>query len=266
MSKSRPGSSASSNQTGSTSLTLKGRFFRPLPYATTVALAQLIDGGSVESHLSRGIKTHPERYVRAAESSTRRDQVDSEFGTGVNLPMIDERGAIWADYIEKQEFTKLINPEEESAWIDFQSPEGRESDEESINREHPPPPPSPRDVLAAFSFGEQGPSGARQSRESLIAPDQPIASGSRGRTRPRRVRTEESLRPSTAPAVIPPIPSAHPVYHQAEPGDVEEFIGTSFDPMHALSKQERKRLADPQDSKRRSISFKGIAKRLISKK
>ncbi|CAG7851601.1 SubName: Full=Uncharacterized protein {ECO:0000313/EMBL:CCA69160.1} [Serendipita indica DSM 11827] len=243
---SRPHSAASSTRSGTPST--KGRFFRPVPYSTTLALQQLMDGGSNMSHATRptpmqrgSTSASRSRYVTPSSASTRRDQV-------------------WLDWEEKQEFEALMSDQDETetSWVDFQQQQGRESDEESAERAHDPP---PRQILEAFSFQEQLPSARlRGEQDDEIPPDQRTIRP-KGKARIRRVKTSESLRAGSAPLVIPPVPSAHHT-NKADPTAVQEFVAASFQPPTFNPDDEgTSRLA-----KRGSISIKGFARKLMGRK
>lgn len=200
------------------------------------------------------------RYVTPSSASTRRDQVQSEIGKGHNLPVVDEQGQVWLDWEEKQEFEALMSDQDETetSWVDFQQQQGRESDEESAERAHDPP---PRQILEAFSFQEKLPSARlRGEQDDEIPPDQRTIRP-KGKARIRRVKTSESLRAGSAPLVIPPVPSAHHT-NKADPTAVQEFVAASFQPPTFNPDDEgTSRLA-----KRGSISIKGFARKLMGRK
>ena len=50
------------------------------------------------------------------------------IGKGASLPVVDEKGQVWYDWEEKQEFTPLITVEhEQSGWVNFPGAAGRNS-------------------------------------------------------------------------------------------------------------------------------------------
>ena len=263
---SRPHSSASSTRSGTPST--KGRFFRPVPYSTTLALQQLMDGGSNTSHATRptpmqrgSASGSRSRYVTPSSASTRRDQVQSEVGKGHNLPVVDEQGQVWLDWEEKQEFESLMSDQDENqtSWVDFQQQQGRESDDESAERAHYDPPS--RQILEAFSFREQLPSARPREWDSDGVPPDQRTIRPKGKARVRRVKTSESLRAGSAPLVIPPIPSAHHT-NKADPMAVQEFVQASFQPpAFSLNDEDASRLG-----KRGSMSIKGFARKLMGRK
>ena len=53
---------------------------------------------------------------------------DRAIGQGASLPVVDEKGQVWYDWEEKQEFTPLITVEhEQSGWVNFPGATGRSS-------------------------------------------------------------------------------------------------------------------------------------------
>ncbi|KAG8840511.1 hypothetical protein FRB91_005984 [Serendipita sp. 411] len=284
---SRPHSATSSTRSGKTST--RGRFFRPVPYSTTLALQQLMDGGSDTSHATRptpvqrgSVSSGKARYKTPSSASTRRDQIQSEVGKGHNLPVVDEQGQVWLDWEEKQEFTGLMEDhanggDDENGWVGFPSPDGgRESDEESTMMKNRPYDPSSRQLLEAFTFSapSSSPAAAAAStsasasthrREEMVAPDQQLPmTRPRGTARIRRVKTSESLRAGSAPIVIPPIPSAHHPMNHSSSDAMQEFVDASFHPPSFDSGGTK----DPSQgfAKRASISLKGFAKKLVGNK
>lgn len=263
-SSSRPPSVASSTRSGTPSN--RGRFFRPVPYSTTLALQQLMDGGSDASHTTRptpvkrslGSSSRP-RFANPSPASTRRDQVESEVGRGHNLPVVDEKGHVWMDWEERQEFAGLMDQRIDAGdWVGFAGTE-RDSDEESTKRTFDAP---SRQLLDAFSFQTASTSTNRTSDE-LVGPDQPNPRP-RGNARIRRVKTSESLRAGSAPIVIPPVPSQHHT-NQLDPDAVQEFVESSFDPPTFAT------LPDDQNpsgnaKRRSSILLRGLARKFIGKR
>ncbi|PVG04778.1 hypothetical protein CPB86DRAFT_665152, partial [Serendipita vermifera] len=263
---SRPASAASSTRSGSAST--RGRFFRPVPYSTTLALQQFIDGGSDTSITTKptpvkrgaGSSSRP-RYASPSPASTRRDQVQSEVGRGHSLPVVDEKGQVWMDWEEKQEYAGLMEEtrtgvDESGDWVNFKPTDGRESEDESPKRIYDP---SSRQLLDAFAFRDNASTSSPPLSE--LAPDQP-APRPKGKARIRRVRTSESLRAGSAPIVIPPVPSQH---HTNKPNDdaVQEFVQASFDPpsfLSAATQEEDRRLSTL--GKRGSLSLKNFARKL----
>jgi hypothetical protein len=262
-SSSRPPSVASSTRSGTPSN--RGRFFRPVPYSTSLALQQLLDGGSDTSHTTRptpvnrssGSSSRP-RYANPSPASTRRDQVESEVGRGHNLPVVDEQGQVWMDWEERQEFAGLVNQRnDDSDWVGFAGTE-RDSDEESTKRTFDPP---SRQLLEAFSF--QTASTSTNRIADVISPDQPNARP-RGKARIRRVKTSESLRAGSAPIVIPPVPSQHHT-NQLDPDAVQEFVESSFDPPTFATPPDDQNTS--RNSRRRSsMLLRGLARKFIGKK
>lgn len=263
-SSSRPPSVASSTRSGTPSN--RGRFFRPVPYSTTLALQQLMDGGSDASHIAKptpvkrgsGSSSRP-RYLEPSPASTRRDRMESEIGRGNNLPVVDEKGQVWMDWEEKQEFAGLIEEQtDDSGWVGFTGAE-RDSDEESTKRPFDVP---SRQLLEAFSF-QPASSSINTRTDDLIAPDQ-LGTRPKGKARIRRVKTSESLRAGSAPIVIPPIPSQHHTNH-LDKDAVQEFVESSFDPP-TFEAPSTDLGASPSAGRRSSILFKGLAKKLIGRK
>jgi len=265
---SRPPSVASSARSAKNST--NPRFFRPVPYSTTLALQQLMDGGSDASYATRptpvkranGSSSKP-RYGEPSPASTGRDQIQSEIGRGRNLPVVDEQGQVWLDWEERQEYVSLMEDRPDNAvndWVGFPSPaDGRDSDEESSKR---PYETHSRQFLEAFSFTNES-SPAPRSHDDSIPPDQPIMRP-KGKQRIRRVRTSESLRTGSAPIVIPPVPSQH---HPIRPDDdiaAQEFLQSSFNPPSFTPTREE--LEALKNSGRRGSIFKSLAKKFVGKK
>ncbi|KIM32842.1 hypothetical protein M408DRAFT_6262 [Serendipita vermifera MAFF 305830] len=268
---SRPASVTSSTRTGKSSA--NPRFFRPVPYSTTLALQQLMDGGSDASYATKptpvkrasGSSSRP-RHADPSPASTGRDQIASEIGRGRNLPVVDEQGQVWLDWEERQEYVSLMEGRPDnivSDWVGFPSPTadgGRDSsDEESTSRRLFDRPS--RQLLEAFSFGNESSAAPRnQHHEDMVPPDQPVAPRPRGNQRIRRVRTSESLRAGSAPLVIPPVPSQHHPIRPDEDAAAQEFLQSSFDPpLFTPTQEELERL---KNSGRRGSIFKSIAKKL----
>jgi hypothetical protein len=268
-SSSRPASIASSSaRSGKNSN--NPRFFRPVPYSTTLALQQFMDGGSDESYALKptpvkrasGSSSRP-RYATPSPASTARDQTNSEIGRGHNLPVVDEQGQIWLDWEERQEYVSLMDqkPDNAGGWVGFPTPtDGRESDEESAKRPYDPP---SLQLLEAFTFQDESTPAAPHNHDDLIAPDQPIPRP-KGKARIRRVRTSESLRAGSTPIVIPPVPSQHHPIRPDDDGAAEEFLQSSFNPpLFTPTREELERL---KNSGKRGSIFRSIAKKFSGKK
>ena len=276
---SRPASVASSARSGKNSS--NPRFFRPVPYSTTLALQQLMDGGSDASYATRptpvkrasGSSSKP-RYAEPSPASTGRDQVTSEIGRGRNLPVVDEQGQVWLDWEERQEYVSLMEERRDNAvgdWVGFPSPTadvrngGDSSSDEESKRPYEPP---SRQFLEAFSFADD--SGAPRHRNrydedaDAIAPDQPRQPRPKGKQRIRRVRTSESLRAGSAPIVIPPVPSQHHPIRPDEDVAAQEFLASSFDP--PLFNPTMEELERFKNAGRRGSIFKTLARKLVGKK
>lgn len=295
----------------------EGRYLRPVPYATTLALDQFFEGGSIESHMARrttpSAKPSPlspphhhyhesrkrNKSSKPTRSSTQQQQqqqqasppsrreskqqqpshehhrptqhltpvltaAERDICRGASLPVVDEKGQIWYDWEEKQEYTPLISVEHErSGWVNFPGGVGRSgssssnSDGEESDCESPPSSPiTPalplplHMVLDAFSFPPPPPSpspsavggGARPPRAAppaaaaatatiVVDPKDPmhglqVPPGDRPRGKARRiVRRADSL---------PALPRVNSPNEAEKEAAAREFLDASFDAAQAM--------------------------------
>jgi hypothetical protein len=173
------------------------------------------------------------------------------IGKGASLPVVDEKGQVWYDWEEKQEFTPLITVEHErSGWVNFPgATAARRSSSVSSSNTHSDgegsdagydiasaspirpafPLPLPlHTVLDAFTFAGDSDGGGGSARAAAaIDPKDPmhglqVPPGSRPRGKDRRiVRRADSL-----PSLL----------DRAEEKEAaaREFLDASFDPVKAM--------------------------------
>lgn len=302
----KPVSSTSSNRSSSSTVKSKGRYLRPVPYATTLALDQFFDGGTIEQHIARrataaAAKPSPlsphhhyhqqssHRQSRQTSASTRdtrktqqhatstsspsgrrksehQDQerttrrpefapvlaVERDVGRGASLPVVDEKGQVWYDWEERQEWTPLITVEHErSGWVNFPgairsgstSSSNSDDGEGSDGDDGLPSPITPaitlplHRVLDAFTFqpppaaggGGGGPATAAVATV-VVDPKDPlhglqVPTGERPRGKARRVvRRADSL-----PALV----------QANKDAAAREFLDASFDTVQAMRAQQQ---------------------------
>jgi hypothetical protein len=83
---------------------------RPVPLASELALAQLVDGGSMETNIHRFNKAHAKAVACSGQS------------TGVGDVYRDGKGGIWLDQDEEWEYAGLLDGDddaEDTPWVDF---------------------------------------------------------------------------------------------------------------------------------------------------
>ena len=268
------------------------------------------------SSSQRKSRHHEPRHESSKRRSTQPQQQPQQFapvvtgaeraiGKGASLPVVDEKGQVWYDWEEKQEFTPLITVEHErSGWVNFPGAAGRRSSSSSHTHSHsdgegdsesasplrpafPVPLPLPlHTVFDAFTFSRHGGGGdnASAATAAAIDPKDPmhglqVPPGSRPRGKDRRiVRRADSL-----PSLL----------DRAEEKEAaaREFLDASFDPsktMRAIQQQQQQQQQRQQVTaaaaasavapdasavqnkqlafgKRASMSVKGI-KKLFSRK
>ena len=219
------------------------------------------------------------------------------IGKGASLPVVDEKGQVWYDWEEKQEFAPLIADEHErSGWVNFPGATGRRGSTTSSTSDGegsddggeglPSPIRLPlHAVLDAFTFqpaaattttttttndpgGGGGGAGAGAAAVDRTAKDPlhglQVPPGARPRGKERRVvRRADSL----------------PALDQAEKdAAAREFLDASFDPVKAMLaiQQQQQATVGAGDAstaahpklvfgKRASMSMKGL-KKIFSRK
>ena len=286
----------SSSSASASTITSKSRYLRPVPYATTLALEQFFDGGSMDEHIARrttssakpskpsplsphhhqsrrqsrhpGSTTkqqqqqqqqqqHPRKseHHESSKNDKRRTQqftpvlttTEREIGKGASLPVVDEKGHVWYDWEEKQEFAPLITVEHErSGWVNFPgATTGRRGSMSSTSDDGegsdggeglPSPIRLPlHSVLDAFTFqpaAAGGGAGVGAGAATVVAAVDPkdkaplpglqVPPGTRPRGKDRRVvRRADSL---------PALDHAK----AAKDAAAREFLDASFDPVKAM--------------------------------
>ncbi|KAK7690044.1 hypothetical protein QCA50_006689 [Cerrena zonata] len=97
--------------------------YRPPPLATELALAQFMDGGKIDDHVTR--------YAQTQAKAAGAVKVDGQL-VGVGDVWRDGEGGIWRDQDEEWEYAHLLGGDEdfcmgEVQWVEFSSDAGKDT-------------------------------------------------------------------------------------------------------------------------------------------